>query len=356
MRRAPRLWFWIFVPLVGAAAGLLYGALFAVDTKLDDALRGIFIASPILFYERGFLFPRWRDRIRQAATPLFAAATIATYAALTVIGNAVAGTILHVFGFMANARDAMTLSRSGLLYALAVSAIIVFVLRVRDLIGPSVFTNLLLGRYHRPISEDRIFLFLDVVGSTRFAERHGDLAAQDYLGQIFNTLAMPVRRSRGSIDDYIGDMALVTWTMEKGTRDAACLRCIFDFADSIAEGAATWKQRFGQVPEFRAALHCGSVVVAEIGLERHKIAYFGDVVNTTARLEALSKTLDVEVIVSADLLLRIGALPAGFVADDLGLHAIRGRNEKLAVAAIRREPIRNSDLRERTPDRTPVRA
>jgi adenylate cyclase len=350
------LWFWIIVPLSSAAAGLLYSALFTGEGMIGAALRGALIGTPILMYERGFILSRWRTGIRQRATPLFAAATIATYTVMIVVNNAVAGGVLHVAGIMADPRDAMMLSRPGLLYALGVSALFVFVFRVRDLIGPGVFMNLLLGRYHRPTSEERIFLFLDVVGSTRFAERHGDLAAQEYLGQIFNALALPVRRSRGSIDDYIGDMALVTWTIQRGARDVACLRCIFDFADVIAAHAAAWEARFGQVPEFRAALHCGSVVVAEIGFERHKIAYFGDVVNTTGRLEALTKTLGVSVLVSADLLACLGPLPADLVAEDLGTHAIRGRNERLAVSAIHRaDAIRNLDLQEKSRDRRPAR-
>ncbi|WP_043748019.1 adenylate/guanylate cyclase domain-containing protein [Methylobacterium nodulans] len=327
---------WIAAPVLGALAGLLYAAIVDAGILADSAIRGAFIGSPILYYERGLLFPRWRDRIRRAAAPLFAAATIATYTVMIVLGNAAAGTVLHhLFGYMPSARAAMRMSETGFLYSLGVSAIIAFVFRVRDLIGPRVFTNLLLGRYHRPISEERIFLFLDVSGSTRFAEQHGDLAAQQYLGQIFSALAMPVHRSCGSIDDYIGDMALVSWTIAQGTRDAACLRCVFDFAATLAESAAIWQARFGQVPGFRAALHCGSVVTAEIGLERHKIAYFGDTVNTTSRLEALAKTLGVPVLVSADLLDRIGDLPDDLVADDLGRHAIRGRNEPLMVAAIR---------------------
>jgi adenylate cyclase len=328
--------FWFVAPVLGALAGLLYAGVFNAGTLTGSAIRGAFIGSPILLYERGFLLPYWRDRIRQAATPLFAIATLATYAAMIVLGNALAGTLLHhVFGHMHSARAAMFMTEAGFAYALGVSGVIVFVFRVRDLIGPSVFTNLLIGRYHRPISETRIFLFLDVSGSTQFADRHGDLAAQAYLGQIFNALAAPVRRSGGSIDDYIGDMALVTWTMKRGAKDAACLRCVLDFAATLAADAATWRDRFGQVPEFRAALHCGSVVTAEIGFERHKIAYFGDVVNTTARLEALSKTLGVTILVSADLLACIGPLPDDLVAEDLDFHAIRGRNEPLAVAAIR---------------------
>ena len=333
------LWFVLVAPALGALAGLLYGALFDVGPLTGAAIRGAIIGTPIMLYERRFLFPGLRERIRGLATPLFLLATVALYVALIVAGNALASTVLNrLFRFMYSERNAMLMTDTGLLYALAISAVVVFVFRVRDLIGPGVFANLLIGRYHRPISEERIFLFLDVTGSTRFADQHGDREAQAYLGQVFNALALPVSRARGSIDDYIGDLALVTWTMERGIRDAACLRCVFDFEARLADDAEAWRNRFGQVPEFRAALHCGPVVTAEIGLERHKIAYFGDVVNTTARLEALSKTLGVHVLVSADLLDRIGPLPGNLVAEDLGDHTLRGREAPLAVAAIRRRP------------------
>ncbi|MCJ2126034.1 adenylate/guanylate cyclase domain-containing protein [Methylobacterium sp. J-077] len=337
MRFSPR-WFYLVAPGLGALAGLLYGSLFAVGPLLGSAIRGAIIGTPILLYERRLLLPRMRERVRQMATPLFLLATVALYSFTIVAGNALASTVLNrLFRFMYSERNAMLMTESGLLYALGISALTVFVFRVRDLIGPGVFANLLIGRYHRPISEERIFLFLDVTGSTRFADRYGDRAAQAYLGQVFNALALPVSRARGSIDDYIGDMALVTWTIERGTRDAACLRCVFDFAARLAEESEAWTQRFGQVPEFRAALHCGPVVTAEVGLERHKIAYFGDVVNTTARLESLYKSLGVHVLVSADLLDQIGPLPLDLTAENLGAHALRGREAPLAVAAIRQQ-------------------
>ncbi|MHB2207046.1 adenylate/guanylate cyclase domain-containing protein [Methylobacterium sp. CM6257] len=336
MRFSPP-WFYLVAPALGALAGLLYGTIFEVGPLTGSAIRGAIIGTPILLYERRLLVPDLRERIRQLATPLFLLATVALYIVTIVVSNAIASTVLNrLFRFMYSERNAMLMSDTGLLYALGISALAVFVFRVRDLIGPGVFANLLIGRYHRPISEERIFLFLDVTGSTRFADRHGDREAQAYLGQIFNALALPVSRARGSIDDYIGDLALVTWTMERGLRDAACLRCVFDFAARLTEDAEAWRRRFGQVPEFRAALHCGPVVTAEIGLERHKIAYFGDAVNTTARLEALSKTLGVQVLVSADLLRRLGPLPEDLVMEDLGAHSLRGREEPLAVASIRR--------------------
>lgn len=332
--RSSRVGFWIVAPAIGMLAGLLYGLIFEIEL-LVSSIRGAFIGAPVLLYERGLLFQAWRTLVRRAATPIFVVATLVTYIAMIAVGNAGAGTILHhAFGYMPNPRVAMLMSDAGLAYALAISALAAFVFRIRDLIGPRVFANLLIGRYHRPISEERIFLFLDVAGSTRFAERHGDLAAQRYLGAIFGALALPVQRSRGSIDDYVGDMALVSWTMEQGTRDAACLRCVFDFAEVIAADAGRWLTEFDQVPGFRAALHCGSVVTAEIGLERHKIAYFGDTLNTTSRLESVAKELGVSILVSGDLLDRLGTLPGTIIVEDLGSRTVRGRHEPLRLAAV----------------------
>jgi len=326
---------WILAPAIGAVAGLLYGLAFEVDV-LVSALRGAFIAAPVLLYERGLLIRRWRNLIRRAATPIFAIATLATFIGMIILGNAIAGTILHhAFGYMANAQVAMRMSETGFAYALAISALATFVLRVRDLMGPRVFTSLLVGRYHRPITEERIFLFLDVAGSTRFAEQHGDLAAQRWLGAIFNALALPVQRSRGFIDDYVGDMALVSWSMDQGLPNAACLRCVFDFFRVIEADAEHWENRFGQVPTFRAAIHCGQVVTAEIGLERRKIAYFGDALNTTSRLEGLAKELGESVVVSGDLLDCLGEVPNDILIKELGVHAIRGRDEPLRIAAAK---------------------
>jgi adenylate cyclase len=329
-------WFLVAAPLIGALAGLLFWFIFSeVGTPIGSVVRGILVGTLILYYERGLLLPRWRNRIRRAATPLFALVTLATYAAMIVIGNVAAGFVLHHgFKLMESTRAAIMLTQSGFLYALCASAIVIFVLRVRDLIGPSVFFNLLLGLYHRPIAEERIFLFIDIVGSTAFAARHGDLATQSYLGRFFETLALPVRRWDGSIDEYVGDMAMVTWPIARGAKNAACLRCVFEFEAAIRREAAEWERCHGEVPRFRAALHCGPVVTAEIGLDRHKIAYFGDVVNATARLEALSKRLDRSVLASSNLLAQIGRLPSDLTSDDLGTHAMRGRDEPLRVAAI----------------------
>jgi adenylate cyclase len=76
------------------------------------------------------------------------------------------------------------------------------------------------------------------------------------------------------------------------------------------------------------------VVAAEIGVDRHKISYFGDTVNMTARLEALCRELGAPVLISSELLARLPRLPGGIGATDLGPHEVRGRDRPLTVVAL----------------------
>lgn len=216
---------------------------------------------------------------------------------------------------------------------MAVCALIVFILRVRDLLGRDVFNSMLVSRYRQPVNEERVFLFIDLAGSTAYAEKHGDLRAQQFLKAIFATFAEPVRRHKGAIDDYIGDAAIVTWQLDRGIKDARCVRCVFDILADIEAHAEVWQRRFGQVPHLRAALHGGPIITAEVGVDHHKIAFFGDTVNTTARIETLCKSLGHNVLISSELAEKI-RIPDTVLAEDLGMHAVRGRGQMLGVTAL----------------------
>ncbi len=324
----------LVVVVVSAGAGVLYSLVF--DTRFWAAiLHGLAIGMPILLFERGFLVPKLLTRLRRASTPTFLALSVLGMVSAVVSGNAVAVALLRIAGTAET--ESVVPDRTTLAFSLAIAALLIAAFRVRDLVGPKTLLNLLFGSYHRPIREVRIFLFLDLVGSTSFARRFGDVQALALIGRVFAVLAGPVRRSGGEIDDYVGDMAIVTWRLRRGIRNAAAVRCVFDFLDEIEREADNWRREFGSVPRFRAALHCGQVLTAEIGLERHKITYFGDVLNTTSRLEAMAKDLGRDVVLSTELLVLLQPLPPGIVAEDLGVRALRGHDEPLAVSSLSRE-------------------
>ena len=331
-------WFYAIILLAAGSAGMLYNLVFAQGASpLAGFIYGFSIGTAALAFDRGLVLSRLQSRIRRLPATLYVPAAELAYMVMVIIGNAVGGLIVWSFALTPDSLSyAMQVTPRVLAYALAVSALLVFVIRMRDLIGGEVFVNFLIGRYHRPVEEERVFLFLDVVGSTAFAETHGDLRAQEYLSAIFATLADPVRRFQGSTDDYIGDMAMITWPMQRGLTEARCVSCLFAVRDRIAAETEAWEARFGAVPRLRAAVHGGPVVTAEVGVDRHKIAYFGDAVNVTSRIEALCRPLGVEILISEDLLNRLPGLPAGISARPLGAHALRGRDQPIAVATLER--------------------
>ena len=331
-------WFWVLILVACGGAGLLYNVLFVGGaTPLAGLAYGMSVGVTTLAFDRGMILGGLQARMRRMPAKFYVPAAEFAYVLMIAAGIAFGGLVVWALGLTDDdLAHAVKITPRVLAYSLAVSALLVFVIRMRDLIGGEVFVNFLVGRYHRPVREERIFLFLDVVGSTAFAETHGDLKAQAYLGAVFAAMAEPVRRNAGSTDDYIGDMAMITWPMARGLKDARCVSCVFDVMDRIEAEADAWRARFGTVPRLRAALHGGSVVTAEVGVDRHKIAYFGDAVNVTSRIESLCRPLGTEILVSDDLLARLPHLPPGIVARSLGAHALRGRGQPLSVSTLER--------------------
>ena len=119
---------------------------------------------------------------------------------------------------------------------------------------------------------------------------------------FFRDIADAALECDAEIHKYVGDEAILTWPAGQALADGDCLACPFAARDRIAASSALYLERFGAVPEFRAALHCGEIVAGEIGDLRREIAYVGDTLNVAARLLEAAKTRGRDILVSADLL------------------------------------------------------
>ena len=143
---------------------------------------------------------------------------------------------------------------------------VVSALTVNRLIGPGVFRNLLLGRFHSPTEERRAILFIDLVGSTAIAERIGATRFLARVNQFVYDIDAALEGSGGVIYRYIGDEAIITWRLNE-TRDlTGASKIVFRLRARIAAWGEEYRSRFSVAPDFRAALHTGPVVAGEMGV------------------------------------------------------------------------------------------
>ena len=199
---------------------------------------------------------------------------------------------------------------------------------VRRLLGYRVILNLFSGRYRRPFEEDRIFLFLDLSGSTSIAERIGHLRYHSFLRDFIEDLEEPVLEHDGDVYQYVGDEVVLTWPMTDRRSNGRCVACHFAIVEAMDRSREGYEAKFGAVPTFRTGIHCGRVVAGEIGDQRKQVVFVGDVVNTAARMEAEARARGKNLVVSGTLLSQI-ELPPGLLARPLG--AVKPKGKEVMV-------------------------
>lgn len=220
----------------------------------------------------------------------------------------------------------------GILFGLMLSIFFNFYSIVTTIIGKNILGKLFLGMYRNPSETDRIFMFLDITSSTSIAEKIGHLKFLSLVNDFFYDIIEPIRETKGEIYKYVGDEVIITWKSSEGIHNGNCVRCFFLIDDKIGQKAEYYSRKYGIVPGFKAGMHGGLVVTGEIGFTKREIAFMGDVVNTTARIEEACKTFGKRFIISEYLVQKIGSIP-GIKFTHVGNVKLRGKEVDLNLFA-----------------------
>ncbi len=207
----------------------------------------------------------------------------------------------------------------------------IWTINVNEKYGPGVLFKLIMGRYHRPREETRIFMFVDIKSSTMIAEKLGHIRFFSLLNDFFRDITNPILNASGEIYQYVGDEVVVSWTLEDGTRNGNCVRCFYAMRESIQKQSKRYKEDYGFVPEFKAGLHYGVVTVGEIGVIKRDIVYSGDVLNTAARIQAMCNKFRVKILLSKYLLDRLNLPPHEYPSKRMGNIELKGKRQKVEL-------------------------
>ncbi len=219
-----------------------------------------------------------------------------------------------------------------LLYTAIVSFWLNFLKQVDRKFGPGNLVRLMLGTYYRPREEQRIFMFIDLKGSTGHAERLGHVRFSELIQDCFQDLSVVIL-NEAQVYQYVGDEVILCWDVGPGVKDGNCLRAFFGFRRQLQRRQAYYRTRYGLMPEFKAGANIGLATVAEVGEIKREISFLGDVLNTAARIESMCNQLGQALLISKPLHDALDT-PPGFAMASMGSIELRGRSRTVEIFAV----------------------
>jgi adenylate cyclase len=325
-----------FICFFTSLAGIIYQLIDEMRLNQNSVLTGLPLGLAFGFLEL-FLFPKSGKTFRQWSftklllfkTVLYTAIIYFITVALTIIGGLIEG---HKWNELP--AQLLSIERIVLIvYTLVIYGVLLFFLQVNNLLGEGVLWKFISGKYHRPREEERIFMFLDMKSSTAIAEKLGHIRFYTLLNQIFHEISQPVLQTKAQIYQYVGDEVVLTWKIADGLKNSNCLKAFFMFRENLAKNGDYYFKNFGVRPSFKAGLHFGKVISAQIGDLKKEIVYNGDVLNTTSRIQNECNKYKRDCLISGLLVSRL-VLGHNFELERLGFVSLRGKEREVELFSV----------------------
>ena len=188
-----------------------------------------------------------------------------------------------------------------------------------------------------------VCLFSDAERYTTLAEGLSPQALHALLNRYYDALFEPVRRHGGFVSDVVGDAMLALWATagpDPETRVEACRAALEIMAGSPGGSGPYLPTRIG--------LHCGEVVLGNVGAGEHfEYRAVGDIVNTAQRIEDLNKRLGTRVLASAEVMEGLAGGLGAVLVREIGRFCFIGKSRPLTLHQLWLPGTEAADLCER---------
>jgi len=145
-------------------------------------------------------------------------------------------------------------------------------------------------------------LFADVRGFTSFTEKHTPEEVVAYLNELLGEMTDIIMKYDGTLDKFVGDEIMAMWNVPVEQEDHAikAVLCAIEMVKRNRELANRWLKEGKEPLYLGIGINTGEAVVGNMGAEGKKMDYtaIGDSVNLGARIEALTRPLNADILIS----------------------------------------------------------
>lgn len=226
------------------------------------------------------------------------------------------------------------------IYFVTASIVFSLIKIANDKFGRGLFFNILIGKYRKPREETRVLMFLDLKDSTKIAEKLGHVSYSNFIQDCFIDLNSVLNKYNAEVYQYVGDEAVVTWTQKKGFNNNNCINLYFAFNEQLYRRRQHYILKFGYHPMFKAGVHFGKLMIAEVGTVKKEIAYHGDVINTAARIQSLCNTYDASLLVSEMVLQNIQQQTL-YKIESKGDIQLKGKEKSVTIFSVSESNVKS---------------
>jgi adenylate cyclase len=186
-----------------------------------------------------------------------------------------------------------------------------------------------------PVQREVTVLFSDIRGFTTMAEGLEPRAVLALLDDYFGRMSQIVKGHDGVVGKFLGDGMLAFWGVPDRAPDHAlrAVKAALDMRRGLVE-LNREREADGEAPiRIGIGIHTGTVAAGTLGgALQTEYTVIGDAVNVASRIEGLTKTHEVDVLVSETTWQQLDGAVKG---EKLVTETIRGRKEPVVLYTIR---------------------
>ena len=169
-----------------------------------------------------------------------------------------------------------------------------------------------------PQAADLAVLLSDLRNYTSITERSRPQEVYDLLNRVYSIDTRAVHLRNGNLIHYVGDQFAAYWgaplpdPLAADQALAAALEMIIGLEGLRRELPLAWQELF----DYGIGIHFGPALVGNVGgTERLDYMVLGDVINTTARIESLTKLYGVKLLITRQVTSKLSRLPPARMLD-----------------------------------------